>query len=115
MKRVIAALIFALSLTLTLVCSGQTFEVERIKSDLIGKVMGGREKGWKFQSLDQIKELVITDKKEEAQRRVYSLDLKLQDPRSPGLYKAKADVTYERVDSRWEIKTVGLKYLMKVE
>ncbi len=115
MKRVTGAVIFALSLTLIFGYSSQAFEVERIKSDLIGKVMGGREKGWKFQSLDQIKELVITDRKEEARKRVYSLDLKLQDPRVPGVYKAKADVLYERVDSRWELKVVGLKYLMKVE
>lgn len=115
MKRLIISAVLVLALAFAFGHAFSGSEAEQMKIDLIGKTMGGRDKGWKFQSLDQIKELVITDKKEEAQRRVYSLDLKLQDPRSPGLYKAKADVIYERVDSRWEIKTVGLKYLMKVE
>ncbi len=46
-------------------------EVDQLKSDLVGQIMGGREKCWKFQSIDQIKELVIKNKTEDAQKRVY--------------------------------------------
>jgi DNA-directed RNA polymerase specialized sigma24 family protein len=35
--------------------------------------MGGREKSWKFQSPEQIKELVIKTKTEDAQKRVYAI------------------------------------------
>lgn len=91
------------------------FEVERMKSALVGKVMGGREKCWKFESVSQIKELVIRNRKEQAQERVYSVALTLQDARVPGVYKAEAEITYEKVDSEWEIKVVGLKSLRKAE
>lgn len=88
---------------------------DQMKSDLIGKTMGGREKGWKFQSVDQIKELTIRDKKEEADRRVYTITLKLQDPRVSEAYTAEAEVTYEKVDSEWKLKVVGLRTLKKAE
>ena len=70
---------------------------------------------WKFQSPDQIKELVINDKKEEAQQRIYAITLKLQDARVPKACKADAVVTYEKIDSAWKIKGVGLKSIMRIE
>ncbi len=115
MKKLIVSIIFGLALFFVF---GQTFsasEAEQMKFDLIGKTMGGRDKGWKFQSSEQIKELVINDKMEEPQRRVYSITLKLQDPRVPGVYKAEALVTYERTEAKWEIKVVGLKSLVRME
>ena len=115
MKRLIISAVFVLALTFIF---GQAFpasEADQMKSDLIGKTMGGRDRGWKFQSPEQIKELVINDKKEEPKRRVYSITLKLQDPRAQGAYKAEALVTYEKVDTRWEIKVVGLKSLVRME
>jgi hypothetical protein len=77
--------------------------------------MGGREKGWKFQSTEQIKELTVKEKKEEATKRIYTITLKLQDSRAPGVYQAEAEVTYEPVDSKLEIRLVGLKSLKKLE
>ena len=88
---------------------------DQIKSDLVGKSMGGREKGWKFQSVDQIKELTIRDKKEEAAKWVYTISLKLEDPRVSQTYAAEAEVTYEKVDSEWKLKVVGLKSMKKLE
>ena len=114
MKLFIESLILILSLPSTLGFAIQASETEQMKSDLIGKVMGGREKGWKFQSVAQIKELVINNKKESGQQRIYSVTLKLQDVRVPGAYKAEAEVIYEKTDSKWEIKAVGLKSFMRI-
>ena len=47
-------------------------EVELLKADLIGQCMGGREKCWQFQSLDQIKELAIKNKAEDSQKRLHT-------------------------------------------
>lgn len=115
MKSFIKLLIALSSLPLVFGFAFQATEVEQMKSDLIGKVMGGREKAWKFQSVAQIKELAINNKQESAQQRVYSITLKLQDSRVPGAYKAEAEVTYEKADSKWEIKVVGLRSLVKIE
>ncbi|NIR53157.1 hypothetical protein GWO43_31335 [candidate division KSB1 bacterium] len=93
----------------------ETSETEQLKSDLVGQRMGGRDKAWKFQSVDQIKDLEIKETKQEGQTRIYEITLKLQDARVPGAYSAEAVVTYEMVDSEWKLKMVGLKSMRKVE
>ncbi len=115
MKSLTIILVWVLSLTFFPGPGSPASEVDQLKADLIGQIMGGRDKGWKFLSPNQIKELVINDKKEEPQRRIYSVTLKLQDPRSPGVYKADAVVTYEKADSSWKVKGVGLKSMERVE
>ena len=90
-------------------------ELDQLKSDLIGQCMGGREKCWKFQSVDQIKELVIKNKTEDAQKRVYTISLKLQAATSSAKYAAEARVEYTKVGTGWKIKQVGLLSLAKIE
>jgi hypothetical protein len=93
----------------------QATEVEQLKADLIGHTMGGRERSWQFQSVEQIKELVIRQKTEDARQRIYDITLELQDPRAPGKYKAEARVQYTKTDTRWHIASVGLISLVKIE
>lgn len=88
---------------------------DQLKSDLVGKTMGGREKGWKFQSVDQIKALTIRDKKQEADARTYTVSLELEDPRVSEAFSADAEMTYEKVGAEWKLKTVGLKSMKKLE
>jgi hypothetical protein len=110
--------IFALALftaVASLAHAEQTTEVEQLKSDLIGHTMGGREMSWQFQSADQIKDLIIHTKTETAQKRTYVITLELQDPRVPGKYKAEARVLYEKTDTRWQIESVGLMSMVKIE
>jgi hypothetical protein len=90
-------------------------EVDQLKSDLVGQCMGGREKCWKFQSRDQIKELVIKDKTEDSQKRVYQVALELQANKTSGRYAAQARVEYVNTALGWRIKQVGLLSLKKVE
>jgi len=90
-------------------------EVDQLKSDLVGQSMGGREKSWKFQSIDQIKELVIKNKTEDAQKRVYTLALQLQAANARGKYAADARVEYVKTGAAWKIKQVGLLSLRKVD
>src|SRR5438128_12195136 len=93
----------------------QAAESDQLKSDLIGQCMGGREKCWKFQSVDQIKELVIKNKTEDAQKRVYTISLKLQAATGSGRYAAEARVEYVRAGTGWKIKQVGLLSIAKIE
>jgi hypothetical protein len=90
-------------------------EVDQLKSDLLGQCMGGREKCWKFQSTDQIKELVIKNKNEDAQKRVYTIALKLQAANSTGKYAAEARVEYSKAKTGWHIKQVGLLSMKKID
>lgn len=115
MKRFDWAIVLALWVPLLMGFAAQLSEADMIKADLIGKRMGGREKAWKFQSPEQIKELTINNKSEEAQKKVYEITLKLQDPRVPGVYEAKARVEYLKVDSEWQLKVVGLEEMKKVQ
>ncbi len=126
MRRLMQSLIFSVSMQfifgLTFPCSAAELtkpalspEAEQMKSDLVGHVMGGREKSWKFESVSQIKELVINKRKEEPKKRVYSVTLTLHDSQVPSVYKAEAEVTYEQVGSKWEVKVVGLKSITKIE
>ena len=115
MKALLPPLILFFSLSCVTGYAQPVSEADQMKAALIGKTMGGREKCWKFQSLSQIKELVIREKKEVPQQRVCFITLKLQDARVPGVYQAEAEVTYRKVDAGWEIKVVGLKSLMKIE
>src|SRR6266542_2464529 len=93
----------------------QAAEADQLKSDLVGQCMGGREKCWKFQSADQIKKLVIKNKTEDAQKRVYTLALELQAATAPGKYAADARVEYVKAGASWKIKQVGLLSLRKVD
>jgi len=93
----------------------QAAETDQLKSDLLGQCMGGRERCWKFQSSDQIKELVIKNKIEDAQKRVYTIALKLQAANTPGKYAAEARVEYSRTKIGWHIKQVGLLSLKKID
>src|SRR6266536_2924315 len=98
-----------------LVLPMQAAESDQLKSDLVGQCMGGREKCWKFQSVDQIKKLVIKNKTEEAQKRVYTLALALQAANATGKYAAEARVEYTKTWNVWKIKQVGLLSLKKIE
>ena len=99
------------ALTLT----AQTLDVQQLKSDLIGRTMGGREKCWKFQSADQIKELVIKEKTDGAQKRMCTVALKLQAGSTTRKYAAEARVEYEKIGTAWKVKQVGLLSLAKIE
>lgn len=89
-------------------------DVSRLKSELIGWTMGGREQCWKFRSADQIKELVILDQTDAAQKRVYTVALQLQAPEGAGKYAADARITYARTGEAWKIQSVGLLRLKKM-
>src|SRR5262245_6973320 len=78
-------------------------EVEQVNKDLIGHTMGGREKSWKFQSTEQIKELVIASKTEDEQKRVLTISLKLQDSQTNAQYHAEARVEYAKSKYGWEL------------
>src|ERR1043165_7636625 len=79
-------------------------ESDQLKSDLVGQCMGGREKCWKFQSVDQIKQLVIKNKSEDARKRVYTVALQLQAANVSARYEAEARVEYTKVGTGWKIK-----------
>ena len=98
-----------------LVLPMQAAESDELKSDLVGQCMGGREKCWKFQSVDQIKKLVIKNKTEEAQKRVYNIALELQAANATGKYAAEARVEYTKTGSVWKVKQVGLLSLKKID
>jgi len=77
--------------------------------------MGGREKCWKFQSVDQIKELTIPKKTEDSKKRVYTVALRLQATRDNANCSAKARVEYVNTALGWKLKEVGLPTLKKLE
>ena len=88
--------------------------VEQMKSALVGKTMTAREKGWHFQSVEQIRDMVIKRIKEEHGRRRYEVTMLLRDPRVLETYKADAELTYRKTDSGWRLQFVGLKRMEKV-
>ena|SRR6266480_5819299 len=90
-------------------------EADQLKSDLIGQSMGGREKCWKFQALDQIKDLTIRKKTEDSQKRVYTIALQLEASKACGKYAAEARVEYTKAATGWKIKQVGLLSLTKTK
>ena len=93
----------------------QAAESDQLKSDLVGQCMGGREKCWKFQSADQIKELVIKNKTEDTRKRVYTVALQLQAANASAKYAAEARVEYTKTGTVWKIKQVGLLSLKKID
>ena len=110
--------LMAMVMTGALALSAQGSELDQLKADLIGQSMGGREKCWKFQSLDQIKELAIKNKAEDPQKRVYTLELRLQATKGSAKYSAEARVEYTKdakAATGWKIKQVGLLSLAKME
>ena len=113
MKRlsISTAILFASAFAL----AAQTNEVAQLKSDLIGQTMGGRHACWKFQSVDQIKDLAIRDKSESAQQRIYTVALQLEAMPACGKYTAEARVQYDKTGTGWKIKTVGLLSLKKIK
>src|SRR6266498_152856 len=105
-------------MTGALALAAQGSELDQLKAELIGQSMGGREKCWKFQSLDQIKDLAIKNKSEDSHKRVYTLALQLQAAKGAAKYSAEARVEYAK-DAKavggWKLKHVGLLSLAKME
>src|SRR5215475_4291687 len=100
------AFVCMLGLAGMLVVAAPASEVDQLKKDLIGHTMGGREKSWKFQSTEQIKELVIARKTEDEQKRVLTISLKLQGSQTNAQYHAEARVEYAKSTHGWEVKHV---------
>ena len=86
-----------------------------MKFDLIGQTMGGRTACWKFQSIDQIKQLNIKDKTDHAQECVCTIELQLQPTNAPAKYAAEARVRYTKTAAGWKLEQVGLLSLRKLK
>jgi len=111
----IISLLTTIAVTGLLALPMQAAESDQLKSDLVGQCMGGREKCWRFQSADQIKELVIKNQTQDAQKRVYVLALKLQAANAKEKYAAEARVEYRKTGAAWTIKQVGLLSMKKID
>jgi hypothetical protein len=90
-------------------------EADELKADLVGQCMGGRERCWKFQSTDQIKDLAVKEKSEDSQKRVYTVALTLQASKGSGKYSADARIEYIKTAGGWKIKQVGLLSIRKID
>jgi len=110
-KSLFITMITAGALALSLAAS----EVDQLKSELVGHTMGGREKTWKFQSRDQIKELVIKNKTEDARKRIYVVALQLQAAPGSDKYAAEAKIDCWKAATGWKVDHVGLLSLKKIE
>ena len=97
------------------VLAAQTPPVGQMKSDLVGQTMGGRHACWKFQSVDQIKDLTIENKTESTQQRIYTVALQLEATSACGKFAAEARVEYTNTLAGWKIKQVGLLSLKKIQ
>ncbi len=86
-------LIVCIAYCLTVGCANikPLSEIEKIKLDLIGHTMGGREKSWQFQSIDQIKDLKIVNRTENT----ITISIILHDSRTPKYFHANALLTYK--------------------
>jgi hypothetical protein len=93
----------------------QTPSAGQMSSDLVGQTMGGRQRCWKFQSIDQIKELTIKDKTETARQCIYTIALQLQATNAPAKYAAEARVEYCKAGAGWKLNQVGLLSLKKIK
>lgn len=98
-----------------LALSAQTPTAEQIKSQLIGHTMGGRQRCWKFQSPDQIKELTLKHKTVTARQCVCVIALRLQATNAPAQYVAEARVQYTKTAAGWTFNHVGLLSLRKIK
>ena len=95
--------------------TAQTPTAEQMKSQLVGQTMGGRHRCWKFQSVDQIQELTIKDKSENADQCIYIIALRLQATNAPATYAAQARVAYTNTVAGWTLDHVGLLSLEKIK
>lgn len=111
MKTLASLMIILAALT----ASAAPSEVEQMKADLIGHTMGGREKSWKFQSLDQIKQLAIKGKTQDGRRQVCTVTMELQATNTSDKYAAEAKVEYWQTPTGWKVDHVGLLSLKKME
>jgi hypothetical protein len=111
MKRILITILAAGALALPL----RAADEEQLKSGLMGHTMGGREKSWKFQSRDQIKELWIKGKTEEPQRCVYTIKLRLQCTETGCKYIAEARVECAKADTGLKVSQVGLLSIEKMK
>jgi hypothetical protein len=117
MKRTMKQKLFfaAMMMAGALALSAPASEVDQLKADLVGQSMGGREKCWKFQSIDQIKQLVIKNKVENAQKLVYTVSMQLQASNTSARYTAEARIECSKTADGWKISQVGLLSLSKME
>lgn len=99
----------------TFALAAQTPTPEQMKSDLVGQTMGGRHACWKFQSVNQIKDLAVENKTENAQLRIYTVALQLEAMPACGKFAAEARVEYTSTPAGWKIKQVGLLSLKKIQ
>ncbi len=107
--------VVALWLASAVALPAQTPTAEQIKSQLIGHTMGGRQRCWKFQSLDQIKELNLKNKTVSGGQCVCTIALRLQATNASAQYAAEARVEYTKTAAGWAFNHVGLLSLEKIK
>lgn len=115
MKYIKFMLVLSLLLGFVALPAQEPSEVDQLKSDLIGHYMGGRDRGWKFQSADQIESLEIENTSQSDRGKVYTVTLILHDRRTKGKYEAVAEVVYQKEDDTWKLHYVALKSMKKIE
>ena len=113
MRRRLSLTGLLLGAALTL--SAQTPTAEQMKTDLIGQTMGGRQRCWKFQSTDQIKQLTIKDETNNAHQCICTIALLLQATNAPAKYAAEARIEYTKTAAGWKLNQVGLLSLKKIK
>ena len=104
----------AFLLASALALCAQTPTATQMTSDLVGHTMGGRLRCWKFQSIDQIKQLSIEHKDYNARQCTCTIGLLLQATNAPAKYSAEARVHYTKTDAGWKLDQVGLLSLKKI-
>ena len=110
MKRILLISLLFVLLT-NCATNRQLSEVDRIKCDLIGQTMGGREKSWKFQSVEQIKDFKINRTIDDGENKIYIVSMLLHDNRVSESYNTDAKITYEK----GKLKSVGLLYIAQTK
>ncbi len=107
--------VLALWLAGAVALSAQAPTAEQIKSQLLGHTMGGRHRSWRFQSLDQIKELTIVAQTQTARQLVCVIALRLQATNAPSEFRAEARVVLTKTNAGWKLQHVGLLSLKKIK
>ena len=74
--------------------------------------MGDYVYSWNFESLDEIQQFTITNKKEQGDIIEYDVDMVLHD--KSGNFRIKGLIVYKKVDGKWQIASMTMKEHTKI-
>lgn len=106
--------ILIILIIITIIGCSKNPDINQIKADLIGQVIGNLLNNYKFESVESIQELIINKKNNQNDIIEYDVNILMNDFISEEQYRANLLLVYRKTGGSWEIVSLSTKLFEQV-